>query len=142
MKKVLLFAAVAALAFSACKKSGGSDAKAVTKENIIGNYKLTSMTVSLNGGAETDAKASMDDCQKDDIYLFKAADVYELSDAGLQCDPNSGYISTWTLSGDTIESDGQASKVTSLTSTQMQTTSTFSDVPGMTAVTKSTFTRQ
>ena len=139
MKKLLFSAAIAALALASCKKSNGDEAKAITKENIIGTFKLSAVTYTYMG-VQSDGMKDMEACAKDDMYVFKAGDVFEHTDAGTKCDPDGGYVSTWTLTGDEINVDGDTGKITSLTATKLETTATI-ELNGTVTV-KTTFVRQ
>lgn len=140
MKKLLFAAAIAAIALTSCKKTNSDEAKAITKENIIGSFKVTAMTYTANG-VTIDGMANITACEKDDIHIFKAADAYEYTDAGTKCDPDGGYTSTWTLSADVITIDGESGKITLLTATRMETTSTYETGNGSATI-KTTLTRQ
>jgi hypothetical protein len=140
MKKLLFSAAIAALALASCKKSNGDEAKAITKENIIGTFKVTAFTYTLNG-VPGDGLKEMEACEKDDLHIFKAGDVYEYADAGTKCDPDGSYLSTWSLVGDQMNADGESGKITLLTATKMETTQTVTQGT-VTLVSKITLTRQ
>lgn len=140
MKKILFCAAAAALAFSSCKKSSGNEALAITKENLIGTYKMTAMTISING-IKQDGMSSFDPCEKDDLYVLKAGDAFDYTDAGTVCSPDGSYSGSWSLSSNVITVDGQAATITTLTSTKLETTQTV-NVQGVNWVTTTTLTRQ
>lgn len=79
--KIVMIVAVAAIAFSACKKD--DDDSSTKSEMILGNWSPTDIL--LNG---TSLWELMDDCDKDDTYTFKA-DGSTLYDQGAQkCDPD------------------------------------------------------
>jgi uncharacterized protein YcfL len=143
MKKLFFSVAVAALALSSCKKSSGDEQKAINKENIIGTYKIASYKATITGFPEVDVLQSLDACQRDDQFTFKANDVFEYTDAGVQCDPTGSDNSVWILSGDQLSIEGSdvAGKITSLTSTQIELSETVSE-QGITATTKIILTRQ
>jgi hypothetical protein len=126
MKRILFSAAIALLAFTSCKKNN-EETKAVTKENIEGTYKLVGATnkfVGLGLDQNTDIFKTMEACEKDNLWLFKAADAFELKDAGEVCVPSSGETTTWSVSSEgALIIDGQIlGKVTSLTSKQLVVT--------------------
>ena len=137
MKKILLSASVLTLLLSSCKKDNAqNDSKAVTKENIIGDYKLTGLTTETSG-FKMDVLAQMEPCQRDDEYHFKAGDVYDYVDAGTQCDVNGDGTGSWTLSGDVMTLDGMDAKVTKLTATILEATITMTETVNNQQVTSS-----
>ncbi len=96
MKKIALGLFSLTLLATACKKS--KDAPAITKENLIGSYKMISFIATPTGGGQTiDMMAQMDECQKDDITTLSAADHYNVVDAGVVCDPSDNWEGTWNL---------------------------------------------
>jgi hypothetical protein len=143
MKRLFFPVAIAALAFGSCKKSSGDEQKAITKENIIGTYKIASYKGTVTGLPEIDVLQSFEACQRDDQFTFKASDVFEYTDAGVQCDPTGSENSVWILTGDQLSIEGSdiAGKITSLTSTQIELSETISE-QGLTATTKIVLTRQ
>jgi len=140
MKKLLLPAVLALFTFASCKKDKADDAKPITKENVIGSFKVTSLTYTMNG-VTADGMQTLQDCEKDDLYIFKAENVFNYSDAGTTCSSPGDYSDTGTLSGDSIMLSGRALKITSLTPTAMNVTETTSG-SGTSIVTNATFTRQ
>jgi Lipocalin-like domain len=148
MKRLFFPVAIAALALSSCKKSSGDEQKAITKENIIGNYKITSVVIK-NGAAEVDVFNNSNPdlnwyeaCEKDDVYKIKASDVFEYSDEGTKCSGDENYTGSWSLNGNTIDiGDELNAPITSLTATQMVLSTTVSE-QGVTLVTTVTLARQ
>ncbi len=138
MKRLFFSVAMAALAFSSCKKSSGDEQKAITKENVIGTYKLSSYKI-----AEQDFMQLMETCQIDDQYSFKAGDILDITDAGVQCDPIGSGSSTWSLDGDILSIGAleESGKVTALTSSTLEITETTT-IQGISVSTKLVFTRQ
>ena len=105
MKKLLFGLLSLTLLTTACKKS--KDAPAVTKENLAGSYKITSIKASINGSPFVDADYR-DACQKDDIIELKADFTYSYHDAGTVCNPAGDATGTWALDGTTISSPDNA----------------------------------
>ena len=106
MKKIFLpLALIATLTFS-CKKDKDEDKQVdVTKENLVGTYKLKSEESKVNGVVIDDQTEA---CQKDDLLILKANDTYESNDAGVVCDPPENYDGTWGLQGKILLFDGDA----------------------------------
>ena len=97
MKKIALGLFSLTLLATACKKD--KDAPAITKENLVGTYKMISFTATPTGGGQTvDMMAQMDACQKDDITKLNADNSYNMVDEGVVCDPSGNWNGTWSLS--------------------------------------------
>ena len=120
MKKTLIaFVAIVSLATS-CKKEK-EEAKAVTKENVAGTYKIASVKMQLNGGAEQDITSTYyDACELDDQQTLKTDMTYLNVDAGTQCMPAGDITGTWDLpNSTTIVLDGFSFTIKSFTGTQL-----------------------
>jgi hypothetical protein len=148
MKKLFFSAAIAALALSSCKKDNGDEQKAITKESIIGDYKITSVIIK-NGTTEVDVFNNSNPdfnwyeaCKKDDLFKLKASDVFEYMDAGTVCSGDQSYTDSWSLTGNAIMVGEEASgTVSSLTSKQMVISSSYTQ-DGLTISETITFARQ
>ena len=112
MKKILLGSMLLALVSTSCKKD---DAKCDRNmANISGSYHLTSLKYKASSSSsEVDLYPLQDACQKDDVITLSANGVFTYTDAGVACSPNGTYSSTWSLSGNTVTIDGDASTITS-----------------------------
>lgn len=119
MKKSILSLAVVALLFSSCNKNDDDEKNlAISKENIAGNYKITS--IKLNG---TEVYTEYTEpCQRDDVFNFKTDFTYSYTDAGTQCDPNGSFTDgEWNLSGtNSLEYFGEVYTIDKLTNAIMQ----------------------
>ena len=127
MKKLLLGLFSLSLVATACKKS--KDAPAVTKENLAGSYKITSIKASINGSPFVDADYR-DACQKDDIIELKADNTYSYHDAGTVCNPAGDATGTWQLDGNTISSPDETEMngdITSFDGSSMEITVNTTD---------------
>jgi hypothetical protein len=145
MKKFLFSAAVAVLALSSCKKDKASDTLAITKENIVGTYKLTGMDITAAGQTRSIYNETFDACERDDLFAFKAGNIGAYTDAGEKCDlVNEPQEFKWSLNGTTlaVENDEEiGGTISSLTSKQMVVTQTVSAF-GISSTTTMTYTRQ
>ena len=106
MVKIGLILITTSLLFSCNKKD---IERACTKDmpGISGSYKLTGFQYKMTpASAPVDYLASMDACEKDDIIVLKQDGTYIYNDAGNQCSPNGSDYGTWSMSGNTINSDG------------------------------------
>lgn len=144
MKRLFFSAAIAALALTSCKKDKGDEQKAITVENIIGDYKLTSQTSKVEGTGQTnDDMLSLDACEKDDLFQFKTGGVFQFKDAGLVCDPDESYTGKWSMQNNILSIDGSTinGTITSLTNSKIEITAT-NTVLGVKLITTATLTRQ
>ncbi|MDF2193662.1 lipocalin family protein [Paraflavitalea sp. CAU 1676] len=111
--RIVLGLALSAMVFTACKKDK-DEAVTVTKENLVGTYKLTEMKMKVTGAPEMDIfNLYFESCQRDDTYTLAADFKVQVKDQGTVCaDPNN-YESTWSMDGNYVEIDGTAGKVKS-----------------------------
>jgi hypothetical protein len=99
MKKLLLVLFFLSLLFISCRKR--RDAPALTKENIAGIYKITSITSRDSPDSpEYDALADDPPCIKDNLYTFTVDNKLICTDAGLQCEPQAQWTINWSLAED------------------------------------------
>jgi hypothetical protein len=61
---------------------------------------LFDAALAAQGASSIDIVSSMDNCEKDDYYQFKADGKAFIVDAGTKCDPTSAVEGTWSLSSD------------------------------------------
>ena len=122
-----------------CSKKSGVSAPAITKENLVGSYKLAATTVTYNG-VKVDVLA-LYPCRADDIYTLNANDTYTVSDGATTCTPSSNDSGTWSLSGKIITLGTTQFTITSFDGTTIQATSSFT-YQGQTLPSSSTFKKQ
>ncbi len=88
MKKTILFAAILATAFIACKKpeTNTTPTPTYTKADTLqnGKWKLTSATI----GGLIDLTQSMKECQKDNLYTFNADKTITVDEGATKCAPS------------------------------------------------------
>ena len=91
-----------------CKKDKPAEPDcSITMPNLSGSYKLTALKYKLNATTpEMDYLAFMDACEKDDVVVLKPNGTYEYNDAGTVCSPSGTDNGTWSVNGNTINSDG------------------------------------
>lgn len=147
MKKItLLFLAFSMAALiSSCKKDddntstpstgGGSTAATKTEMLTAKNWKITAGTL---GGQ--DIFSSSDECDKDDLHIFKTDGTYVNDEGATKCDPTDDQIivtSTWKLIDNEtkIEFDGETGTIKELTSTKMVLEADFNGTPAVTTFT-------
>jgi len=118
MKKLNLYLMVVLFSLSlfSCKKD-----EKTAKENIIGKWMMTAMTISPAQNGVTDMFSSMDACGKDDLTIFNADGTITNDEGVIKCnasDPQTSSGGTWALSADgksvTITSPGQAAQVATI----------------------------
>jgi hypothetical protein len=115
MKKTTLFILSAVLLFS-CKKDNEEPACTTNATSVSGSYKIASVTYKENAAAaEVDFYTVIyaEPCERDDVLTFNANGTYQATDAGTVCTPAGGNSGTWSLSGNTITLDGDASTIES-----------------------------
>ena len=140
-KSVLALLTFATLVTVSCKKDN-EESQAVTKENIAGSYKLTSLKVQMNGGTEEDGMSYIEACQADDITTLKTDLTYTVVDAGTQCSPATDESGDWNLSGTTaFVMDGETFAIKSWNGKQLVLTETDSST-GITATFTTTLEKQ
>jgi hypothetical protein len=107
--KWALTALVCSTMFFSCKKDPVNPEPdcSINRTNLSGAYKLTAMTYKRSATAPVvNYLDYMDDCEKDDIITLKSDGTYQYNDAGTVCNPNGSDIGTWSVTGNTINSDG------------------------------------
>lgn len=95
---------------------------AVTKDNLAGTYKITSIKAKENSNAEQDVTDAYFDeaCEIDDEYVLKANGTIDRFDGSVTCSPSNAYTGdTWSLEDKTIVFDDFYGDVIKLTSTEM-----------------------
>jgi hypothetical protein len=95
--KFLGFAILFALAFTSCKKD------ATFTETLIGNtWKLTASTFDEDGTGPIAAVSDLDDCDKDNTYVFKTDKTATINLGAIKCDPTDPATETasWALTAD------------------------------------------
>jgi hypothetical protein len=108
------------LVTASCKKDDNEETLALTKENIAGSYKITSIKV---GGQEVLNNDNYSEpCERDDIYTFKTDLTYTYTDAGTKCNPDGSYTDgQWSVpSGTTFEYDGDTYTVVKFTNRTLE----------------------
>jgi len=82
--------------------------------SIAGTYKQTANTYKASATAsEQDLYALEDACEKDDIITLNVNGNYTYTDAGMVCSSPGDATGTWSVSGSTINIDGQLGTVVS-----------------------------
>jgi hypothetical protein len=92
---------------SSCQKEKYSEgACPLNMLNLSGSYRLLSMKYqATNNAAEQDWLVFKDPCELDDTVTLNPNGTYHYEDAGLSCSPNESNGGTWSLTGNTINSD-------------------------------------
>lgn len=106
---ILLFTIAVAIGIS-CKKDDDKKTAACTTDvaSISGPYKITAYTYKQTPTSpEEDMLATFfDDCERDDVFSFNSNGNYAVADVGVVCSPSGGYSGTWSLSGNSMNVDG------------------------------------
>ncbi|MBO9563725.1 MAG: lipocalin family protein [Niastella sp.] len=117
--RLVLALGLFATTFGACKKDKDGNGVEITKENLVGTYKLTKAKYTMPIVGEMDYLALMDDCEKDDTYTLKADFSATKNDVGTKCNPVGNASITWTLAEQTIMVDTYGGKIKSFDGTTL-----------------------
>ncbi|WP_153795737.1 lipocalin family protein [Foetidibacter luteolus] len=139
MKKLYILLTITA-ACAACNKDSDKPSNAITKENLVGSYKITSVKLTLFT-PPLEVIDSLPACQRDDVYQLKPDDTYTLTDAGVQCSPVTTSSGTWSLSGNTFNLDGEDLAIESFNGTNLVVKGE-QDFNGISVAGNITFTKQ
>ena len=107
MKKLLIVTFLLAFGFMSCKKEKDK-ACTLSEQSLAGSYKVTSVKYKVSASApEVESIHDfLDNCELDDVLTLLANKTYQYKDAGTHCAPNGDYDGTWSLSGNTLNVDG------------------------------------
>lgn len=131
MKGILLFGIVLSIVSTSCKKT---DSCNLTAETLVGTYKLTAAKYKASPSAqEVDLFASVNNCEKDNFFIFNSNNTFTYQDAGVLCNPASTDASGWSLTGTTLEFGGDVNTVTDFDCNSMVTTTSNSQGGVLTA---------
>ncbi|HKB45896.1 MAG TPA: lipocalin family protein [Chitinophagaceae bacterium] len=115
MKKIIFLSLVTILFITGCKKH--ADPPCTTNAtSISGSYKITAVTYKANASSpEMDYFNILFPyaCERDDIYTFQANGSYQIKDAGTVCSPAGDDDGTWSVSGNSMVIDGDATTIES-----------------------------
>jgi hypothetical protein len=115
MKHILLIAIFFGFVFSACKKSKEEPVCELSKDTLVGTYKLTDARYKATAnGTESSVinnTTYIKACEKDDNLVLTANGVYTVNDIGIACVPNGTDTGVWSLTGTTFVLDGLATTV-------------------------------
>lgn len=124
MKKTIIGLAIFTLSLTSCKKDNEIKTLPLTKENVAGSYKLT--TVEQKVGTQrsnvTDTWFEfMGSCSQDDITNYNVAGTYAVTDAGTVCDPSNDHEGAWDVANtNTLTIDGLSVPVESFTAKELK----------------------
>lgn len=125
---------------SSCKKE--TEALPITKENIVGSWQMTTKKMSATGIPEQDAFTNMDECERDNLYVFNPDDTFSYFDSGVTCDMYEHFLGLWELDGQAITFMGQTGSITKLKKSHMELTVSVTDATTQTTYsTKYSFRR-
>ena len=120
MKKNLIavLAIAALISATSCKKSEDATCT-LSAATLVGTYKITS--AKING---VDLFSTFEACEKDDTYTFNANGNFVTTDAGVVCSPNNNDTGPWSLTGNSLNIDGEVNTVSDFTCSGFSFTST------------------
>jgi Lipocalin-like domain len=92
----------------ACKKENKAEDPCTTsQQGLAGTYRLTALKYKMSASSpEQDYLVFLDACERDDLITLNANGSYSYQDAGTSCTPSGNDSGTWTVTGNTISSDG------------------------------------
>lgn len=113
---IILFAIISTVCTSCKKEKDKTPACTQDVASIAGSYKFTAYTYKQTPtSAEEDWLPLIfpDACERDDVLSFSTSGNYAVTDAGLVCSPAGGGSGTWSLSGNTVNIDGDLATIES-----------------------------
>ncbi|HSB94053.1 MAG TPA: lipocalin family protein [Flavitalea sp.] len=129
--KMLLAAFCMFVIVVSCSKDESSNDCSTTKEHIAGSYKVTANTYKQTpSSTEENLLSNVPPCELDDVITLNTNGTYQLTDAGMACDPLSTDNGTWSLSGSTLTIDGDATTIKSFNCKTLVAVATDAFVPG------------
>lgn len=129
---IVLFAATVVISIS-CKKPNPEPVCATDVASIAGSYKFTAYTYKLTPTSpDEDWLPSIfpDACERDDVLSFSSNGNYAITDAGTVCSPAGGDSGTWSLTGNTINIDGDTMTIESFNCKTLVLINNDVNVPG------------
>jgi lipocalin-like protein len=113
---IALFVIATAIGISCKKDKDKTPACTTDVASISGPYQFTAYTYK-----ETPTSAEQDwlplvfpdACERDDVLSFSSNGNYTITDAGAVCSPAGGDSGTWSLSGNTMNIDGDLTTIES-----------------------------
>jgi len=103
MKRVLFFAAVAAVTFASCKKEEPAPPPPTNEEQILDkNWQLTDHLQIIGTLNNSIYAMTYDDCEKDNLYTFANPNLFIREEAALKCFVNAPQRDTiyWKMLND------------------------------------------
>ncbi len=126
--KTLFSAGIFLLFITGCKKE---DPCNLTVDSLAGSYKLTGLMYKPAPSlSEQNLFTDMEECRRDNIFIFNSDKTFIHQDIGTTCLPSETEQSAWDLDGTTLTIDNMVSNVTSFDCNTMQTTTTNYNIPG------------
>ena len=115
--KILTIILLIAFSFFSCKKNENKNSTCTSDAaSISGSYKITAYTYKASATSpEVDYYNTLfpDACDRDNVLRFDVNGTYKLIDAGMVCSPPGDDNGTWTVSGNTMTVDGEATGIKS-----------------------------
>jgi hypothetical protein len=118
---LLLLATVVLVA--ACKKDK-EESQAVTSANVAGTYTFGSLIykgtyLATGQTVQEDATDSIPACERDNLMTLKSDGTVQYQDVGTVCNPNESSTGTWSLSGTSLNINGDVANVDELTNKKL-----------------------
>jgi len=114
--RIIAFALIGITAIS-CKKDKDKGSSCATDvASISGSYKFTAYTYKQTPSSPEEDWLPIifsDACERDDVLSFNSGGNYVVTDAGIVCSPAGGDSGNWSLSGSTMNIDGDPTTIES-----------------------------
>jgi Lipocalin-like domain len=130
---IVLFAITAVISISCKKDKDKGPSCATDVASISGAYKFAAYTYKQTPTSPEEDWLPVvfpDACQRDDVLSFNANGNYAIADAGTVCSPSGGDSGTWSLSGSTMNIDGDAAAIESFDCKTLVLVNNDVNVPG------------
>lgn len=116
MKKLFFLFVSSAVLFSCKKNNDNNSSCSIDVAHIAGAYKFTAYTYKQNPTSPDQDYFNVifpNACERDDILTFNSNGNWTLTDAGVICSPANSDNGLWSLSGNTMNVDGDLSTIES-----------------------------
>lgn len=107
---------VSTICISCKKEKDKTPACATDVASIAGSYKFAAYTYKQTPTSPEEDYLNIilpDACERDDVFSFNANGNYTITDAGTVCSPSGGDSGTWSLSGNSMNIDGDLTPIES-----------------------------
>lgn len=133
-KSILFFSLAFVVIATGCKKDDKETVCDLNATNMVGSYKLSS--VLFNGTEVINDPTFFEACSRDDIFTFVSGGTYTITEGQTACATPTNETGNWTLTGTTLDLDGEAGQVSAFSCTGFTYTMSYTDPTPFTLVFK------